>query len=107
MATGLTSEARAERKRLQVIERNLGQTERALDQVLDLLRPGAERRADRRTRSAAAAVGEARLAAVRRVVLEEAPELADRIRVVRSRFNDKAGDERGRVRAALSTKKGH
>ncbi|HLU40387.1 MAG TPA: hypothetical protein VK081_13460, partial [Planctomycetota bacterium] len=62
------------------------QVDAALSTTLDLLRPGAERRADQRTRVAARALGEARMAAVRARLLELGGEdLAERIELRRAR----------------------
>ncbi len=58
------------RQRLIGADRDLGETERAIDRVAALLRPGAEHRRDRRTREAALAVAGARLDAIRRIFLE-------------------------------------
>jgi hypothetical protein len=51
--------------RLRAIDRELAQTEDALDRTYDLLRPGAQRQADRRTRAAALEVAAQRLLAIR------------------------------------------
>jgi hypothetical protein len=52
-------------ERLRAIDRDLAVTETALDRTYDLLRPGADRQADRRTRAAALEIASQRLDAVR------------------------------------------
>ncbi len=51
--------------RLRAIDRDLAVTEIALDRTYDMLRPGADRQADRRTRAAALEIASQRLDAVR------------------------------------------
>jgi hypothetical protein len=55
--------------RLRALDAQVAQTEDALDHVYDLLRPGAERQAARRTRAACLEVGQARLTAARDALL--------------------------------------
>lgn len=64
LLTGQESEAALAVERLRTIDSELGRTELALDQTLELLQPGAERRRDKRGRNAAMAIAEARLEAV-------------------------------------------
>lgn len=86
-ATGDRLDAVAGRERLSSVDTQLGETERALDDVLELLRPGAERQATRRTRDACIAIGKARLRVVREaLLLDPAPDLEDRIQIVRPRY---------------------
>src|SRR6185437_8308303 len=59
------SAASATVTRLRAIDRDIAANENALDSVYDLLRPGADRQADRRTRAASIAIGDARMQAVR------------------------------------------
>ena len=59
------TDASATIDRLRAIDRELAQTEDALDRTYDLLRPGAQRQADRRTRAAALEVAAQRLLAIR------------------------------------------
>ena len=47
-------------EQLRELDRRIGETEYALDEVFDLLRPGAERYADKRTRRACTRIAEAR-----------------------------------------------
>jgi hypothetical protein len=73
--------------RLRALDRESAETEASLDEVYDLLRPGADRAAPRRTRAAAIAIGNARLEAVRAsLVLAAGPDAASRIRVTPAKF---------------------
>lgn len=77
-------ESRATVERLRAIDAELATVDVALGSVLEVLRPGAERRADARTRAACRSMGEQRLAAVRRAVLAASGEgMAGRIEVRR------------------------
>ena len=86
-AVGRENEARAAGERLRALELELAQTESALDSVLALIRPGAERRRDKRTREACLALADVRLAAVRRALLSAGvPRMAQRLDMRRARF---------------------
>jgi hypothetical protein len=92
-ATGREAEAEKAASRLAAIDYELGLTERALDRVLQLLKPGAHRQAQRRTRQAAVALGQLRLLEIRRYICDtELEEAADRIVVKRPRFVDPVSD---------------
>ncbi len=83
-----TSGAAPAMQQLAAIDRELAGTEDSLDQVCDLLRPGAEKQAERRTRSVALRIAEVRLAEVKAMLLASGlPEIADRVKVVAPRFN--------------------
>lgn len=102
IAAGLDDKARTARDRLGRLERELGLTERSLDQILEFLRPGAERQAVRRMREACIAVGRLRLDAVRDLLVEklagsDIPNLDERIRVKRPRFVEPTAPEGGAV----------
>lgn len=98
LATGDPETVQQTVHQLQALDRELGRTELALDRALDLLRPGAERYADRRTRTAALEIGNLRLEAVRRALVQLlGPEAAERIETKRARFTDPVGDAGGRV----------
>ena len=91
MEAGLTDRIREARLRLQVLDRELALMERALDRVLDLLRPGAERRAGRRLRQACMELGFARLLQVRDTLIATGiPGMENRIRLKRPQFNEPA-----------------
>ncbi len=89
LAAGRATQAQAATAQLSALDEDLGRLEAALDELLDLLRPGAERRRDRRTREAAAALADRRLAAAWEALVElGGPELAERIEVRRPRSSD-------------------
>jgi hypothetical protein len=83
--------------RLKAIDQELARTEDALDQVLELLRPGADRQAARRMRAVALDFGRERLDALKGVALvSRVPHIADRINVIDPQFNptdDKTGGQ--------------
>ena len=85
--------------RLQQVDRDIAATEDALDQVYELLRPGADRQADRRTRAAALRIGKERLDAVREALLAAAdiPKVADRIHVNNPSYTSADGVAAGQV----------
>jgi hypothetical protein len=98
--------------RLRAIDRELAKTEDALDRVYDMLRPGAERQTDRRTRAACIDFGQERLDAVQRALIEAVqsgateplPKLADRIHVSRAQFAETQGTTGGKVTITPSAK---
>jgi len=106
LVAGLAGASDAARERLRAIDREMSMTERALDRIGDLLRPGAERQAARRTRAACVEIGRGRLEAVRDVLLRSGiPRIEERIDVRRSRFTEPAGVEGGAVIATPSVRK--
>ncbi len=89
--------------RLCAIDRDLAATENGLDAVYDLLRPGADRQADRRTRAAAIAIGDARLQTINDALLaSNLSGIKDRIQMTHAQFNpaENAG-QMGHVTLAL------
>jgi hypothetical protein len=85
----LVDDADRARAKARGLEAEVATVDRALDQVYDLERDGAERQADRRTRAACVELGKARLDAVRATILRALPPKdADRIRVSRPRVED-------------------
>jgi hypothetical protein len=84
-AVGRQTEAADATTRLRAIDRELGLTEDALDQLYELLRPGAERRRDKRTRTACLDIAERRLETLRQALID-AGLSPDRIDVRRARF---------------------
>jgi Domain of Unknown Function (DUF748) len=76
----------------------LNETEDALDQALELLRPGAARQADRRTRTGAILLADLRLAAVQDVLLRSnVDDAADRVRKATAVFNPNDSTSTGSV----------
>lgn len=61
LLTGQEDQAQQSIDRLRVIDAELGRTEVSIDQALELLQPGAERRREKRGRKAAMDIAEARL----------------------------------------------
>jgi hypothetical protein len=72
--------------RLRAIDREIAATDESLDQVGELLKPGAERLADRRTKAAAIAVSNDRLASIRAALLA-AGVSKDRINPLNSQYH--------------------
>jgi hypothetical protein len=105
MALGETNAAAA-LDRLAAIDREIARTENALDQVLELLRPGADRQATRRMRAVALDFGRERLDAVRDVLwVSRVKHIADRVRIIDAQFNPTDGDSSGQVFIAVVEKK--
>ena len=101
----LADDERTANRSLAAIDRELGLIEQSLDRLGDLLRPGSERRADRRTRAACLAVARARLEAARAEVIRRAPETADRIRVSRPRYPKEVESESSEVKVTLNRRR--
>jgi hypothetical protein len=100
------SGAAASLDQLKEIDRDLAHTEDALDQVVELLRPGADKEADRRTRAAAIQIGNARLAAVQSALKASTVEDLDtRTQLIAARFDTKQDSETGQVLITLVKKK--
>jgi hypothetical protein len=75
-------------RQLRAIDRDLAGVEDSLDEVCDLLRPGAEKRAQSRTRAAALQIAAVRLAEVKNVLLDAGlPDMKDRVKVIDPRFD--------------------
>jgi hypothetical protein len=105
LAINSASNAAGSVEHLRSLRREIAATDDALDQLYELLRPGADRQAGRRTRQACLAIGQARLQAVQDSVLAAGIKDADkRIRVVRSQFNV-VQPEGGQVVLSLVKKK--
>ncbi len=107
LAARLHTEAEAVSRRLTALDDELGRTEQALDYTLDLLRPGAEHQARRRTRAASLEIAAQRLEQVQTALVAVAgPECTDRIRVSRPRFGAATLEHGGRVAIGLQTHPG-
>ncbi len=85
---GLTEEAEASRRRLQLLDAELLAAENALDRVLELLSPRAERNRARRTREIALAMAELRIAELQRRLDEVGlpADIDERLRIQLPRF---------------------
>jgi hypothetical protein len=91
---------------LRQVETQLAATEDALDHVYDLIRPGAERQADRRTRAASIEIAEARLDAIKQLIVAAGiPNAANRVRVIKPQFSPAEGDAGGKVTLVVTSKK--
>ncbi|MCE9592879.1 MAG: DUF748 domain-containing protein [Planctomycetes bacterium] len=103
---GAAARAEVTRNRLRSADAEIGEIEQSLDQLYDLLRPGAQRQADRRTRAGAMEIAQQRLQAVKSV-LEGAriENQADRIRSEAARFNPADSQAAGQITILLTTKK--
>lgn len=103
-SVGRVEAARAASDRLRALDAELGRTERALDHLGELLRPGAERRADKRTREACLEIANARLAAVREALLRSSVP-PSRIELRRARFEVPEDAPEGGGRVVLMPKR--
>jgi hypothetical protein len=101
LASGLRTLADATVLQLRGIDRDLFRTEEMLDRMLDMLRPGADRLAERRTREAGSVLLDLRQQEVVRYLLDQDIDgIADRIRLKRPRFTDPT-EPAGRVLLSL------
>ena len=85
-------------RELHTLDARIAETGDALDHVVALLRPGAERRADRRTRDAAVDLGTFRLQVLRQALLDLGGKtIADRIELRSARATDPLDQPGGQV----------
>jgi hypothetical protein len=102
IAAGVETQIQQATADLRAIDRELARTEDALDRIYDVLRPGADRQAVRRTREACIAFGRDRIEAVRAALRESKIEGLDgRIRVVPVRSSENAEPGGGRVTVTM------
>jgi hypothetical protein len=95
---GEIERAEAIAEELRRLDVDLGRTEDALDNIYQLLRPGADRRRDKRTKAACLELARLRLAVARtRLLAELGSEFAGRIELRRPRFAPAEGVEGGMV----------
>jgi hypothetical protein len=95
-------------EQLRAVDRDIAATEDALDRLYDLLRPGADRQAGRRTRAASLELADARLDAVKQAIFTSGiPGVEQRVRVTSARVTETPpGDAGGgRVVCAVLEKK--
>jgi hypothetical protein len=105
-AAGYHTEGWDKTHRLQETEMRLGLAERAIDDLLEMMRPGTEHAAKRRTRNASLAIGKARLNALAdTVVSTTTSDMRNRIKFVPPRFIETKGHDGGTVSITLSTSK--
>src|SRR5262249_40512112 len=116
LAVRTEKQAKATLDQLRELDRQIAQAEDALDGVYEMLKPGADRQADRRTRAAAIEIGQARLDAIKAALLaENLPNAAERVRATRAQFapaegidagnNGSSGNDGGRVLLIVTKKK--
>ena len=87
---------------LRALDRELSQCETAMDTIYGTLRPGAERRAARRTRDAALELSRLRLESARRSLLDAGVRrMPERIDLRRPRFGAVEGEQPGRILLTL------
>ena len=106
LASGLDAEPAL--LRLRAIDRELASAESALDNVYDLLRPGAyqEPQQVRRARSAAIELGRERLVSIRdQLLVSGVPDIEKRINIIKPTFNPAEDAAPGRVIAVPVVKK--
>jgi hypothetical protein len=96
-AAGRTLEGERSAERLLTLDRELGYTENALDELYKLLHPGASRLAGRRTREKALSLAGRRLELLEAILELRFPEARSRVRVLRPRFEAAGDDGRGCV----------
>lgn len=88
LASFSSSDAEPALLRLRAIDRDLAATENALDHVYELLRPGAQRQALRRTRATAIEFAAQRLAGVRALLAADGvPDVDHRVKLMNPRYN--------------------
>jgi hypothetical protein len=105
-AAGYHTEAWNKTQRLQKIERNLGLIERALDDLLEMMRQGTEHVAKRRTRNACIAMGKARLDALLDILTsKDISKIHNRIKFFPPRFTETQGNQGSSVSITLSSSK--
>jgi hypothetical protein len=93
-------------ERLREVESQLAATEDALDRVYELTAPGAARQADRRTRTASLQIAEARLNAIKQLIVAAGvPDAQNRVVVTKPQFTQTEGDAGGRVTMVITAKK--
>jgi hypothetical protein len=81
---------------LRAIDRELAGNEESLDQVGELLKPGAARLSERRTRTAALQLATDRMSAIQSVIIAQGIS-ADRVKTVTAKFDPQAGLDGGEI----------
>jgi hypothetical protein len=99
--------ALARTRRLQEVELQLGLMERAIDDLLETMRPGSEYAARRRTRDACIAIGKARIETLAAILqVKEIPDGSERLTFVPPRFTEASDDVAGgRITITLTKNK--
>jgi hypothetical protein len=106
LATGSAGQASATVRQLAALDRELGETEDALDSLYDLLRPGAEQIVARRVRQACVDMGKARLAALQSALASAAgPKSQATIYADTPQFGQPVGDGGGHITIVITPDK--
>jgi hypothetical protein len=91
---------------VRALDRQLGATEDALDRLYELIRPGADRQAERRTRAACLQLAEQRLAILNEMLASSGiPDAAQRVRRNVARRNVPEATAGGHVSLVVTQKK--
>jgi len=93
--------------RIRDLDRQLSGVEDAMDNTYDLLRPGADRQADRRTRAAALQIAQDRMEHLKQAILSYAnfPADSERVRVNRPTYAPTESNDGGTITVTLVAKK--
>jgi len=106
IASGFGADSNAAIQQVREIDVALAKTENAMDEMYDMLRPGAESQKGRRTRAACLEIGQDRLLAARDALLASGiPGIEQQIKVTHATFNAAGGDSGGQVIIVLTHKK--
>jgi hypothetical protein len=97
LATASLADAQTTLDQLRQLDLEIANTENALDELYDMQRPGADRQATRRMRSAALELGRLRLEAVKSAILAGVPQAVNRVNVTHPQFTEIEGDAGGQV----------
>jgi hypothetical protein len=90
---------------LRSLDQQIAGTEASMDELYDLLRPGADLQASRRTRAGALSIAQQRLAAVTGLISSsKIPAYADRVHPVAAQYNVTAGEQGGRLIISITSK---
>ncbi|MBW3019656.1 hypothetical protein KY329_05760, partial [Candidatus Woesearchaeota archaeon] len=105
-AAGYYVDAWQKTQHLQEKERELGLVERAMDDLLNMMRPGTGHAAKRRTRDACLAIGKARMDAIATVLSSKSiTNIQDRIKFVPPTSAVTQDNQNGRITITLTTSK--
>lgn len=106
VASGSTADSARAVQQLRELDRRLAQTEDAMDQLYELMRPGAERQSERRTRAASLEISSDRLNEVKSYLLASGvPNAAERVRSAAPTFTAAEGDAGGKVIVTVIARK--
>jgi hypothetical protein len=97
MASGLDAKASASRAAARSIDLRIADVEESLDRLYELLRPGAERQAERRAREAALSLAAMRMAWVKAFIAEAGPDDEElrKLRFASPKYAEAAGEDGG------------